>query len=98
MEETYGPEVCTAGYKVWTTLDGKLQHVANAALRQTLQEYDSRHGFRMPERHLGTDAPGMAAGGTAGSSGSARTLLRHRGRGRRRSREHGRGAVPRARA
>ena len=55
MEETYGEEVYTAGYKVWTTLDGRLQRAANAALRQTLLEYDARHGFRGSERHVATE-------------------------------------------
>ena len=54
MEEAYGPEAYTAGYKVRTTLDGRLQHAANTALRQTLLEYDARHGFRKPERHVAT--------------------------------------------
>ena len=55
MEETYGEDAYTAGYKVWTTIDGRLQHAANAALRQTLLEYDARHGFRKPERHVATE-------------------------------------------
>jgi len=54
MEETYGPEAYTAGYEVRTTLESRLQHAANAALRQTLLEYDARHGFRKPERHVAT--------------------------------------------
>ena len=54
MEETYGEDAYTAGYKVRTTIDGRLQHAADAALRQTLLEYDSRHGFRKPERHVAT--------------------------------------------
>ena len=59
MEESYGDAVYTAGYKVYTTLDGRLQRAANAALRQTLLEYDARHGFRGTERHVdaGDDAP-----------------------------------------
>ena len=52
MKETYGDEVYTAGYKVWTTLDGRLQRAANAALRQTLLEYDARHGYRGSERRV----------------------------------------------
>ena len=55
MEETYGEEVYTAGYKVWTTLDGRLQGAANAALRQGLLEYDARHGYRGSERHVATE-------------------------------------------
>ena len=52
MEDTYGDAVYTAGYKVWTTIDGRLQRAADAALRQTLLEYDARHGFRGSERHV----------------------------------------------
>ena len=52
MEEAYGDDVYTAGYKVYTTLDGKLQRAADAALRQALLEYDARHGYRGSERHV----------------------------------------------
>ena len=52
MEQTYGDDVYTAGYKVYTTLDGKLQGAADAALRQALLEYDARHGYRGSERHV----------------------------------------------
>ena len=63
MEETYGEDAYTAGYKVWTTIDGRLQHAASAALRQTLLEYDARHGFRKPERHLATENLALSPGG-----------------------------------
>ena len=58
MEERHGDEVYTAGYKVYTTLDSRLQHAANAALRHALIEYDVRHGYRGPERRAaaGEDA------------------------------------------
>ena len=52
MEEAYGDDVYTAGYKVYTTLDGKLQRAADVALRQALLEYDARHGYRGSERHV----------------------------------------------
>ena len=52
MEETYGEDAYTAGYKVWTTLDGRLQRAANAALRQGLLDYDARHGYRGSERRV----------------------------------------------
>ena len=52
MEQTYGDDAYTAGYKVYTTLDGRLQGAANAALRQALLEYDARHGYRGSERHV----------------------------------------------
>ena len=58
MEERDGDKVYTAGYKVYTTLDSRLQHAANAALRHALIEYDVRHGYRGPERRAaaGEDA------------------------------------------
>ncbi len=57
MVEHYGPEqVYTAGYHVYTTLDSHLQTDANAALRQALIEYDSRHGYRGPEAHVALPA------------------------------------------
>ena len=59
MEETHGDDVYTAGYKVFTTIDGRLQRAADAALRQSLLEYDARHGFRGSERHV---AAGEEAG------------------------------------
>ena len=62
MEETYGEDAYTAGYKVRTTIDGRLQRAANAALRQALLEYDARHGFRPPERRIATESPAPSAG------------------------------------
>ena len=58
MEAAHGDEAYTAGYKVYTTLDSRLQHAADAALRQALIEYDARHGYRGPEQHVasGEDA------------------------------------------
>ena len=52
MEERYGDDAYTAGLEVYTTLDSRLQHAANAALRQGLVEYDERHGYRGPERQV----------------------------------------------
>ena len=49
MEAAYGDDAYTAGYKVYTTLDSRLQHAANAALREALVEYDVRHGYRGSE-------------------------------------------------
>ena len=36
----------TAGYKVFTTVDSRLQVAATVALRTGLLEYDRRHGYR----------------------------------------------------
>jgi penicillin-binding protein 1A len=46
MQNKYGDAVYTAGYKVYTTLDSRLQAAATVALRTGLLEYDMRHGYR----------------------------------------------------
>jgi penicillin-binding protein 1A len=46
MQNKYGDAVYTAGYKVYTTLDSRLQAAGTVALRTGLLEYDKRHGFR----------------------------------------------------
>ena len=38
----------TAGLKVTTTIDSRLQAAANRAMRDTLMAYDERHGYRGP--------------------------------------------------
>ena len=52
MVNRYGEDAYTGGYKVYTTLDTQLQPTANQALRAGLLEYDKRHGYRGPERHI----------------------------------------------
>jgi len=42
----FGPEAQDAGYKVYTTVDGRLQTAANRALRNGLVDYDRRQGWR----------------------------------------------------
>jgi penicillin-binding protein 1A len=46
MQAKYGDGVYTAGYKVFTTIDSRLQAAATVALRTGLLEYDRRHGYR----------------------------------------------------
>jgi len=46
--ERYGDAAYTAGYRVITTIDSRLQQAANGALRLGLIEYDRRHGYRGP--------------------------------------------------
>ena len=46
MQVKYGDNVYTAGYKVFTTVDSRLQAAATVALRTGLLEYDRRHGYR----------------------------------------------------
>jgi penicillin-binding protein 1A len=42
----FGEPAVNAGYKVYTTIDDRLQVAANRALRLGLMEYDRRHGYR----------------------------------------------------
>ena len=52
MEAEFGEEAYTQGYRVYTTVAGELQAAAVSALRTTLVNYDRRHGYRGPEKHL----------------------------------------------
>ncbi len=56
-EELLGDDAYTAGYRVFTTIDSRLQEAANQALRKNLLAYDQRHGFRAPEFHVDLDDP-----------------------------------------
>ncbi|MDF1692221.1 MAG: penicillin-binding protein 1A [Zhongshania sp.] len=51
MLSTYGQTAYEDGYTVITTVDSHLQQVANHALLDGVVEYDTRHGYRGPERH-----------------------------------------------
>jgi penicillin-binding protein 1A len=42
----YGEKAQESGYKVYTTIDGRLQKAANLALRMGLVDYARRHGWR----------------------------------------------------
>ncbi len=44
--ELYGDDTYTTGLKVFTTIRSQLQNTATRALRNTLHEYDQRHGYR----------------------------------------------------
>jgi penicillin-binding protein 1A len=48
----FGEAAINAGYRVTTTLDGRVQTVANRALRLGLIEYDRRHGYRGAVRRV----------------------------------------------
>lgn len=52
MIARYGQEVTTSGYRVYTTLDTRLQRYATGAVRRNLLEYDRRHGYRGAEGHI----------------------------------------------
>ncbi|MDB6084774.1 MAG: penicillin-binding protein [Gammaproteobacteria bacterium] len=46
MQAKYGDSIYTAGYRVYTTVDSRLEAAATVALRTGLLEYDRRHGWR----------------------------------------------------
>jgi penicillin-binding protein 1A len=48
----FGERAYTEGFKVYTTLDARLQQAAHAALHTALLDYTERHGYRGPERHV----------------------------------------------
>ncbi len=48
----YGEEIYSRGFRVTTTIDSRLQDIANRATRSALLDYDSRHGYRGPEAHV----------------------------------------------
>ncbi len=52
MVRRFGAEAYTAGFKVTTTLDSRLQKAANRAMHNTLLAYDERHGYRGPLAHV----------------------------------------------
>jgi len=60
MVKNYGEKAYQQGYNVTTTLDSHLQITAQNALREALDAYDKRHGYRGAEKTgLATDEDGM---------------------------------------
>nr|MDA3808114.1 transglycosylase domain-containing protein [Thiomicrorhabdus sp.] len=53
--ERFGEEALQNGLTIVTTLDSTLQLRANLSVQNGLQEYERRHGYRGPIRHLGTE-------------------------------------------
>ena len=52
MLERFGTAAYIDGYHVYTSVDSRLQTLANQSLRAGLMTYDQRHGYRGPEaRH-----------------------------------------------
>ena len=52
MQNKYGDDAYTQGFRVFTTLDSGKQYAASAALREALVTYDRRHGYRGPEKNF----------------------------------------------
>lgn len=48
LADQYGKDIYTAGYKVYTTVESRLQSQANYALRKALLDYETRHGYKGP--------------------------------------------------
>ncbi|HEY1726143.1 MAG TPA: penicillin-binding protein 1A [Steroidobacteraceae bacterium] len=57
----YGDDAVNQGYRVYTTIDGRLQTAANRALRIGLIEYSRRHGYKGPLKQLPLDEHTTAA-------------------------------------
>jgi penicillin-binding protein 1A len=51
----YGEDAVNQGYRVYTTIDGRLQTAANRAVSVGLIEYDRRHGYRGPLKQISVD-------------------------------------------
>jgi penicillin-binding protein 1A len=52
MVDRFGDEAYRNGYKVYTTVSTHLQEAANHSLRQALIDYNKRHGYRGPIKHV----------------------------------------------
>jgi penicillin-binding protein 1A len=48
----YGEDAVNSGYRVFTTIDGRLQTAADRAVRIGLIQYDRRHGYRGPLKQV----------------------------------------------
>ncbi len=57
MLTSFGSKSYTEGYKVYTTLDTRLQGVAGKALREAVIAYDQRHSYHGAEQNLGRFTP-----------------------------------------
>lgn len=53
LERMYGDSIYTDGFKVYTTINSKMQTIANKAVRDNLLAYDQRHGYRGAVTNLG---------------------------------------------
>jgi penicillin-binding protein 1A len=62
MVKRFGNAATTAGLKVTTTVDSRLQAAANRAIRDTLMTYDERHGYRGPLGRVELPNAARAAG------------------------------------
>ncbi|MFU8820152.1 MAG: penicillin-binding protein 1A [Gammaproteobacteria bacterium] len=80
MLDRFGPEAYTAGYTVVTTVDSRMQPLAQEAVRTTLERYDRRHGYRGPVAVLealptGDESPAPLLEGYAEPAGLRAALV-----------------------
>ncbi len=54
LEQMYGDSIYTDGFKVYTTIDSRMQDFANHSVRDQLIAYDQRHGYRGPLQNFGS--------------------------------------------
>ena len=52
MQEKFGEVAYTKGFDVFTTIDSKLQKSAQTALKNSIEQYDIRHGYRGAEAKI----------------------------------------------
>ncbi|HIA08997.1 MAG TPA: penicillin-binding protein 1A [Chromatiaceae bacterium] len=57
MLERYGNETYSAGYRVYTTIEKRLQEAANQAVQQGVLAYEYRHGYRGVEVRIELPEP-----------------------------------------
>ena len=75
MVRRFGPAALTAGLKVTTTVDSRLQAAANEAVRATLIDYDERHGYRGPIGRVDLAAAALVDEGGRADETRLRELL-----------------------
>ncbi len=61
MQARYGDSIYTAGFRVYTTIDSRLERFATIALRTGLLQYDRRHGWRGATAKVDLSRTGTAA-------------------------------------
>jgi len=52
LVQRLGASAQNEGYKIYTTIDPRMQTAANAAVRKGLLDYDRRHGWRGPKNRV----------------------------------------------
>jgi penicillin-binding protein 1A len=71
MVKRFGDDAQTSGLKVTTSIDSRLQAAANRATRDTLVDYDERHGYRGPLARVELPGGGENAEPAAGEAAEA---------------------------